>query len=129
MSSKNVVVVGGGPAGVTTARLLSAKLGALGYNTILINSRPFNVHLIAAIRMTVSDADHLEETILLPFDKVFEKGMGSVKVGSVVSITENDGGHGGFVTLTGGETVPYEYLVLATGSLWNDNMNLPNDKQ
>lgn len=128
-TSKNVVVVGAGPAGAGTAKLLSTQLGALGYNVILVNARPFYVHIIAAIRMTVSDVDHLEKTTLLPFDKMFTKGVGSVKVGSVDSITENDGGHGGIVTLADGETIPYEYLVLTPGSTWDDNLSLPNDKQ
>lgn len=127
--SKNVVVVGGGPAGLATARLLSTKLGALGYNLILVNSRPFHVHLIAAIRMTVSDVDHLENSALLPFDKAFAHGVGSVKVGSVASITENGVGRGGVVTLADGEIVPYEFLVLAPGSVWKDNISLPNDKK
>lgn len=127
--SKNVVVVGGGPAGLAAARLLSTKLGALGYNLILVNSRPFHVHLIAAIRMTVSDVDHLENSALLPFDKAFANGVGSVKVGSVTSITENGAGRGGIVTLADGQIVSYEFLVLAPGSVWNENLSLPNDKE
>lgn len=127
--SKTVVVVGGGPAGLAVARDLSTKLGPLGYNLILINARPFHVHLIAAARMTVSAVDHLEDSALLPFDKIFANGVGTVKVGTVASITENDGGQGGVVTLADGETVSYGYLVLAPGSRWNDNFALPNDKE
>lgn len=127
--SKSVVIVGGGFAGVTIARILSYKLGALGYNLILINDRPFNIHLIAAIRMTVSAVDNLEDQAILPFDKVFTSGVGSVKIGCVASITDNAGGNGGVVTLVGGETVPYEHLLLAPGSKWTENLSLPNDKQ
>ncbi|KAF7964765.1 hypothetical protein HWV62_3148 [Athelia sp. TMB] len=126
--SKNVVIVGGGAAGVNTARLLSPKLGPLGYNLILIDSRPFFVHLVGSIRMSVSAVDNLEDDkVILPYDKVFASGVGELKVGTVASVTET-GAAGGFVTLESGETVPYAYLVLAPGSVWNDNISFPNDR-
>ena len=126
--SKNVVIVGGGAAGVATARLLSPKLGALGYNLILIDARPFFVHLIGSIRMAVSAVDHLEELgkVILPYDNVFAHGVGVLKVGTVASVTETAGA-GGIVTLQDGERVPYEYLVLAPGALWSDHISFPND--
>lgn len=127
--AKNVVIIGGGFAGVSIARILSPKLSALGYNLILINSRPFHVHLIAILRMTVSAVDRLENQAILSFDKVFANGVGSVKIGSVASITENDGGSGGLVNLAGGEVVQYEFLVLAPWSTWHENLSLPNDNQ
>ncbi|KZP31536.1 FAD/NAD(P)-binding domain-containing protein [Athelia psychrophila] len=127
--SKNVVIIGGGFAGVSIARMLSPKLGALGYTLVLINARPFHVHLIAALRMTVSAVDRLEDHAILPFDNVFANGVGSVKIGSVASITDDGGGNGGVVHLAGGETVQYAFLVLAPGSTWHENLSLPDDKQ
>ena len=55
---KNIVVVGGGAAGIPIARGLSAKLDASKYNLILINPRPYSIHMLAGARLTTSDVDH-----------------------------------------------------------------------
>lgn len=125
----NIVIVGGGAAGIAITRLLSTKLDISKHRLILINPRPYGIHLLAAIRLTVSDVDHLEDTALLPYDKLFINDNGSIKVGSVVSIAENGGGRGGVVTLEDGEQVPYEILVLTPGSTWKDHISFPDDEQ
>ena len=45
---KNVVVVGGGYGGTLVARALSEKLDSARFNLVLINDRPFYVHLPAS---------------------------------------------------------------------------------
>ncbi|KAI0329006.1 FAD/NAD-P-binding domain-containing protein [Cubamyces sp. BRFM 1775] len=123
---QNVVVVGGGWAGTLIARDLSAKLDASKHNLILISDRPYFIHLIAGARMTVTAVDKLEDKALVPFDKLFHNGNGSVKIGKVVSISAGSAGEkGGEVILEDGERIPYAALVLATGSSWPGPLHFP----
>ncbi|CDO72240.1 hypothetical protein BN946_scf184970.g92 [Trametes cinnabarina] len=122
---RNVVIVGGGWAGTLIARQLSAKLDASKHRIILVNNRPFFIHLIATARMTVTPEDRLEDKALVPFDKLFYNGNGTVKIGNVVSIAETAPGKGGKVVLEDGEEIPYSALVLATGSIWPGPINFP----
>ncbi|KAI0823945.1 FAD/NAD-P-binding domain-containing protein [Trametes gibbosa] len=124
--TKNVVVVGGGFAGSAIARQLSAKLDSSVYNVIVINARPVHVHLIAGARMAVTAADHLEDTAVIPYDKLLPAGKGSVKIGKVTSIVEAEAGKGGEVVLEDGERIPYVALVLATGSSWSGPLAFPD---
>ncbi|KAI0642896.1 FAD/NAD-P-binding domain-containing protein [Trametes meyenii] len=125
-SIKNVVIIGGGWTGTLVARELSTKLDASKYNIILVNERPYFIHLIAGARLTVSSEDKLEDTVLVPFDKLFVNGNGTVKIGKVVSIHEAAPGQGGEVNLEGGDSIPYSALVLATGSNWSGPLRFPD---
>jgi len=122
---KSVVVVGGGPAGATLARALSAKLDASSHDIILINDRPYSVHLVAGARMTVTEEGRLEDVALLPYDKLFHNGNGRFVQGRVTSIEEKAPGKGGAVVLQDGERIPYTVLVLATGSSWAGPLDFP----
>ncbi|KAL5495086.1 hypothetical protein ACEPAI_548 [Sanghuangporus weigelae] len=117
---QNIVVVGGGCAGVAIARQLSQKLPSVhsNYNLLLITERDVHVHLPAAIRMLVSSEDSLENSALTPYDRLFVNNFGTIKFGKVVSIEKNSNGTGGNVVLESGEKVPFRYLVVATGSIW-----------
>jgi len=125
-NKKNVVVIGGGFAGYAAAKELGTKIDHTKYNVILITSRPYYVHLIALIRMTVSDADDLESEALIPYDKLV--GVNHV-VGTAVSIEEAGQGKGGQVVLEVGERVPYAALVLATGSVWSGPLSFGDSDQ
>jgi hypothetical protein len=59
---------------------------------------------------------------------MFQGGVGSLKVGTVVGI-EAGSGEGGVVRLASGEAVPYTVLVLASGSIWEGPLDLPNTKK
>ncbi|KAH9891866.1 FAD/NAD-P-binding domain-containing protein [Cubamyces lactineus] len=122
---QNVVIVGGGWAGTLIARDLSAKLDRLRYNVILISDRPYYVHLIAGARMTVANMDRLEDKALVPFDRLFHDGNGTVKIGKVISIDDDTSGDGGEVVLEDGERIRYAALVLATGSSWPGPFGFP----
>ena len=126
--AKNIVVVGGGFAGVTVARTLSTKLDASQYNLILITPRPYNIHMLAGARINVDSAGKFEEQAFLPYDKLFVNGNGTKKNGLVTSISANEGGKGGILTLEGGETVSYYLLALTPGSIWPGPVSFPNDK-
>ncbi|OCH92812.1 FAD/NAD(P)-binding domain-containing protein [Obba rivulosa] len=123
---KSIVVVGGGPAGSLLARALSAKLDASKHDLILINDRPFSIHLVAGARMTVTEVDHLEDAALLPYDKLFHNGNGRFVQGRVTAIEEEAAGQGGVVVLQDGERLSYDVLVLATGSSWYGPLNFPS---
>ena len=96
---KNVVVVGGGYGGTLVARALSEKLDSARFNLLLINDRPFYVHLPAMARVAVSDMDQLGDKALFGYDQIFVNGNGSTKVGRVVSVEEGAPGKGGEVVL------------------------------
>lgn len=122
---KNVVVIGGGFAGGTAARELSKKLSPSQYNIILIDARPFYTHLPALARIAVSAEDQLEDKALFGFEKLFHNGNGTYKQGKVVSIAEAAPGKGGEVVLESGERVPYSALLIATGAVWPEVIQLP----
>lgn len=119
------MVVGGGFAGFSLVKVLSTKLDSSRYNLILITAHPYFVHYIAGARLTVSDADNLEDLVFIPFDKIIAKGNGTHKVGTVTAIEKAGEGKGGYVVLEDGERVEYEALVLAPGTLWSGPLRLP----
>jgi NADPH-dependent 2,4-dienoyl-CoA reductase/sulfur reductase-like enzyme len=125
---KSVVVVGGGAAGATIARILSAKLKASTATLTLVTARPFALHFPAAARMTTTAEGRLEDKVLIPYDNLFLNGNGILKVGRVIAIEHNKEGQAGVVLLSGGERVEYDILVLAPGSEWKGPLDFPDDR-
>ncbi|KAJ7209384.1 FAD/NAD(P)-binding domain-containing protein [Mycena haematopus] len=123
---KSVVVVGGGAAGVNIARPLSAQLDEAQYSLFLVNPLPYRIVLPATLRMTVSDVDNLATTALVPYDKIFHGGKGTFIQDSVESIHQKAGETTGFLTLGGGEKLPYDILILAPGLSWQDPLAFPS---
>jgi hypothetical protein len=60
MTKSNVVVVGGGRAGIEIAKQLSQKLDASKYELIMITSRPFSIWLPPLVRAVVTSEGNLE---------------------------------------------------------------------
>jgi apoptosis-inducing factor 2 len=112
---------------MNVVRSLSTSLDPFKYNLILVDSRPYQIFLIATIRMTVSEEDHLEDSALIPFDKVFNNGNGTFVQGIVTAINARN--NGGNVALQDGSTIPYDILVLSPGSLWSGPLAFPRDPQ
>jgi NADH dehydrogenase FAD-containing subunit len=126
---KSIVVVGGGASGATITRILSSKIDANTTSLTLVTARPFALHLPAAIRMTTTAEGKLEDTVLIPYDNLLVKGNGTVKVGRVTAIEEGkEGQAGGSVTLSTGEQIHYDILVLAPGSEWDGPLSFPDDR-
>lgn len=155
---QKVVVVGGGVTGSLLTRELSSKLNHKEHELLLIEAKPHAIWLIAGARLVTGRGHHpaLEERALVPYDKLFHNGNGSVKQGKVVSVrpfsrhahtnTRGDGGEGdtsdapagpekptdedscsGHVVLEDGEKVPYDALILATGSKYSGPVDFPDD--
>ncbi|HPJ02994.1 MAG TPA: FAD-dependent oxidoreductase [Candidatus Limiplasma sp.] len=115
--AKNIVILGGGYAGVIAAKKLEKKLKGLqkkqkiGEVTItLIDRNPFHtmlteLHEVAAARVE-------EESIKLSFAKIFAGRKVQVVMDKIDDINFET------KTLTGaaGQTYSYDYLVLAAGS-------------
>ena len=125
---KSIVVVGGGAAGATIARILSSKVDPNTTSLTLVTARPFALHLPAAIRMTTTAEGKLEESVLIPYDSLLVKGNGTVKIGRVTAIEQGKEGRDGAVLLSTGERVHYDFLVLAPGSEWDGPLSFPDDR-
>ena len=125
----NVVIVGGGGAGVQVARLLSMELDPKEYNLILVTARPYYTHLPAWIRMSVTSEGDLEDRAHVTYNYNFVNGNGQFVIGRVISITTEEGDKDGYLTLDNGETVDFTVLVLTPGSLWEGPLDIPDDKE
>lgn len=123
---KNIVVVGGGYGNIHVVQHISKKLDHTRYNLILLNPRPYYVHLIAGLRLTVTDAGKLEDTALIPYDKL--PGVTFVQ-GKVASIDETAPGKGGVLVLEDGEHLDYAVLVLGTGSRWSGPLDFADSAE
>ena len=124
---KDIVIVGGGIAGVLAAKALSAKLDHTRFNLILVDARTSFVHIIAGARMVVTSDGNLENEAVVPFDRMFPKGKGAHVLGTVTEIQETAPGKGGDLVLSNGEKIHYDALVLATGSKWSGAMYFSHD--
>ncbi|EIW87029.1 FAD/NAD(P)-binding domain-containing protein [Coniophora puteana RWD-64-598 SS2] len=129
VASKNVVIVGAGFAGTAIAQALSKKLDNNQYHLILLNARSYAVDTVATARLTVDTTEKLEDRAFVKLDRIFQKQPGEIKVGIVTSIEKTETGAGGVLVLRSGERVPYEVLVLASGSLWDGPLGIPEDEE
>jgi apoptosis-inducing factor 2 len=123
MSSQKqaIVVVGAGHAGSHIARSLSGKLDPAKYDITLIGIKPFFTFMPAMIRYTTYASPDLLDKPVMSYDKLFIKGNGHFKVGTVESIQHDVRN----VVLKGGETIKYDALIIATGSKWEGNLAFP----
>ena len=144
---QNVLVVGGGVSGVTIARGLSKKLDHSKYNLILIEPRPRHIWLPATVRMVVTSDEKFVDNVVVPLDRIFAKGKGTIKHDNAVGIKEGKGEEESELELASGETLQYRgenrtrvflhlrlshynlvipALVLATGSKWSGPLDFPD---
>ncbi|KAF8875027.1 hypothetical protein CPB84DRAFT_1796937 [Gymnopilus junonius] len=130
---QNIVIVGGGCAGLSVFNALHAKLSKVSSSTktslTLITSRPFFTHIPALLRTAVTSEGHLEERILIPLTaERFTQGNNKLIVASVVNVVDDSVQGQHHVVLDNGETVSFSVLVLAPGSIWEGPIDLPNTK-
>ena len=106
-AKENVVVVGGGLAGSTVAKELSAKLDYSKYNLIVVETRPYLIWLPGGPRMTVTNEKAAVDEYVFNYDKFLPAGKGIVRKAKVEKIIPNGDGSGGELELVGGETLSY----------------------
>ena len=101
------MIVGGGLAGTTLAKELSAKLDHSKYNLVVVEARPYLIWMLGGARMAVANEKDAMDDYFFNYDKFFPAGKGTVKKAKVEKIVPNSGGTGGELELTGGEVLPY----------------------
>ncbi|KAJ8030624.1 Apoptosis-inducing factor 2 [Holothuria leucospilota] len=99
---KRVVIVGCGYAGANMAKLLMGKC-----KVTIIDSREYFHHCIGSLRASVEPG--FENKILVPFAQAWGD---SFKQGKVETVDPEKN----VVILETGEEIPYDYVVIATGS-------------
>lgn len=126
---KNIVIIGGSFAGFQTAKYL-AKAVPSGYRIIVVEKHS-HFHLTWCLpRFSVVDGH--DDKAFIPCDRTVGTNIGSCRwvqdTVSSVSIGSEKSSGGKIQTATG-ETIDYEYLVLATGaSAGLPSRVAPNDK-
>src|SRR5258707_8965290 len=116
-SKLNVVVIGGGYAGIAIAQSLDARLDPFRHAVTLLTGREYYLHTIAALRMLVTPEPDLEHDAVLPYDNIFKTGTGVGRLSRVVyqradHVEEKTGGSGGWVHLENGEKAEWDVLVV-----------------
>jgi apoptosis-inducing factor 2 len=129
---KHIVIIGAGAAGLGIAQDLDKALDPTKHALTLVSQTDYYRHHPAALRTLVTADGELEKAICLPYDKTFGKNtsegkgrVGAVKIAKVASVEESEGGEGGDVLLANGERVPWDILVVTTGSVWNGPLRWP----
>ena len=122
-SKKNVVLVGGGYANVHVVQALAKTLDRTRFNLILLTPRPYYIHIVAGLRIAVTEEGKVEDQAFIPYDKL--PGCSLVQ-GKVASIEESAPGKGGVLVLESKERIEYAALVLGTGSAWSGTTDFPD---
>ncbi|KAH0578275.1 Apoptosis-inducing factor 2 [Termitomyces sp. J132] len=127
---KTIVIIGGG-AGALVARRLSTLLNSTTHNVdlILITARPHFQHYIGSIRAAVTPEGGFAAQVLVPFDRLLINGNGTIITAEVTAFSEHREGEGGTVMLSNGESVRWDALVLATGSIWEGPLDVPKSRK
>jgi NADH dehydrogenase FAD-containing subunit len=113
MSEKpNIVIIGGGYAGLAAAQKLSSKLSK-SYQILLIERKSHFYHSIGGLRAVVEEG--FEKKVVIPYDHIFDKnGEGKIIHGTVIKLNKNDL----IVKKNDGEEqqITFKIAVIATGS-------------
>ena len=108
--SKNVIIVGGGFAGISVAQ----KLASSDVNITIIDKT--NHHLFQPLLYQVATAALSPGDIAMPIRAIFSKQKNvEVILGEVTGIDKEDNN----VHLKNGSLLPFDYLVLAPGAQYN----------
>ncbi|CAE6405149.1 unnamed protein product [Rhizoctonia solani] len=120
-SIKNIVLVGSGGGGVPFVQTLQKQINPATHRIVVIEKRDYYAHWPALLRASVTDDGSIDERGLVPTDRAFDSSVKVVR-SSAKQITSTE------VITESGETIPYEHLILATGSIWNGPLALPEER-
>ncbi|RIB08781.1 hypothetical protein C2G38_2210746 [Gigaspora rosea] len=124
MSTKpNIIIVGGGYGGIAVAPKLESALYKT-HNIILIERKTHFYHSIGGLRTVVEDG--FEYKVLIPYDNLFQHG-GKIVHAIVTTIHKNE-----IIVDTEtewGTNIPFEYLIIATGSSHNKPAKMTVDSK
>ncbi|KAG8766947.1 hypothetical protein FRC12_006557 [Ceratobasidium sp. 428] len=119
---KNIVVVGTGGGGLALVQTLQKQINRATHRIVVIEKRDYYAHWPALIRAAVTDEGAIDEGALVPNDRAFDSSVrivrsGAKEINKLEVITES------------GESIPYEHLVLATGTIWTGALDLPDSRK
>ncbi|KAI8145634.1 hypothetical protein BJV82DRAFT_20609 [Fennellomyces sp. T-0311] len=109
MSTENIVVVGGGYAGVLAAQNLEKRFSGTQYRVILIDKKSFFYHIIAGSRSAVEDVHNI-----IPYTNVFSSKKKNVVVQATVVRLEKNKLYLD-KPFEGSTELPYAFAILAPG--------------
>ncbi|CCG82077.1 putative Amid-like NADH oxidoreductase [Taphrina deformans PYCC 5710] len=119
-----IVIIGAGPAGIQLAQALEKNKPALPSDVkiTLIDKRDYYYHIVAALRSPVEP--QVGEQATIPYDRVFKNSSRArIVKAEATKIDET------YVYTDASDVnakIAYAYLVIATGSSWAQQLNLPN---
>ncbi|KAJ7165827.1 hypothetical protein C8R46DRAFT_1096304 [Mycena filopes] len=126
-SSANIVVLGGGAAGSSIARALAQQLPQA--KVTLVEAREYYLHYPGTLRMLVAAEPKLEDKVLISYDRLFTNTTGKIVHATATSIIRSkDSERGGHVVLDSGDQLPFDALVVASGSIWEGPLAFPPTK-
>ena len=118
MVKKEIVVIGGG-SGAGFINEILKRSDASNYSVTLVSPHPYNVFMPATARMTVTSQEALEDSALISYDGLIARGV-KFLLGRVSRVID------GAVDLEYGQSVKYDFLVVATGSSWEGPFSFPD---
>ncbi|HYC80020.1 MAG TPA: FAD-dependent oxidoreductase [Candidatus Binatia bacterium] len=126
VEQKNIVILGGGFAGVRTALDIASYLRNNDeYQVIIIDRKDYQTYYSALYEAATTEHDLLEakqvkNAVTIPLDLIFKRS----KVKFYKAYIENIDLENGQIT-TDSRVLPYDYLVIAMGSV-ADYYGIPN---
>ncbi|KAH7311187.1 FAD/NAD(P)-binding domain-containing protein [Rhizoctonia solani] len=118
----NIVVVGSGGGGIPLVQTLQKQIDPATHRIVVIEKRDYYAHWPALIRAAVTEDGSIDERGLVPNDRALDSTVKVVR-SSVKHITPTE------IITESDELIPYQHLVLATGSLWSGPLALPDSRQ
>ncbi|CAE6436471.1 unnamed protein product, partial [Rhizoctonia solani] len=115
-------VLPSGGGGIPLVQTLQKQINPATHRIVVIEQRDYYAHWPALIRAAVTDEGSFDERGLVPNDRAFDSAVKVVR-SSAKQITPTE------VVTESGEAIPYEHLVLATGSIWTGPLALPGSRE
>jgi len=126
MSSKNIVIVGGGYAGIECAQALDKTLPPSTANITVVEKQEFTFHCVGAARALVDPA--YVPKLFIPIDKACSPRVHIVHaIADTVNVGENQLSVRKVVNGSADDAVtslPFDYLIVATGSSYPSPMRV-----